>query len=120
MRTQILCLVTTNMFEEDIRTMAVVRWDPFRDLSLLQDRMNRLFDDAGRSTWRPDEAAATTTWSPPVDIFETGGEIVVNAELPGMDRKDIGLNLEKNVLTLRGERRFSKETKDENYHRIER
>ena len=99
--------------------MAVVRWDPFRDLSMLQDRMNRLFDDAGR-TWRPDEPAPTTSWSPAVDIFETEGEIVVKAELPGMDRKDITLNLENNVLTLRGERRFQKETKDENYHRIER
>ena len=83
--------------------MAVVRWDPFRDLSMLQDRMNRLFDDAGR-TWRADEPASTTTWSPAVDIFETEGEIVVKAELPGMDRKDITLHLENNVLTLRGER----------------
>ena len=99
--------------------MAVVRWDPFRDLGLLQDRMNRLFDDAGR-TWRSDEPAATTSWSPAVDIFETDGEIVVKAEVPGMDRKDITLHLEKNVLTLKGERRFEKETKDENYHRIER
>jgi HSP20 family protein len=99
--------------------MAVVRWDPFRDLSMLQDRMNRLFDNAGR-TWQPDEASATTTWSPAVDIFETEGEIVVKAELPGMDRKDITLHLENNVLTLKGERRFEKDTKDENYHRIER
>ena len=99
--------------------MAVVRWDPFRDLGLLQDRMNRMFDDAGRG-WRNDEPAATTTWSPSVDIFETEGEIVVKAELPGMERKDITLHLENNVLTLRGERKFEKETKDENYHRIER
>ena len=99
--------------------MGVVRWDPFRDLGMLQDRMNRLFEDAGR-TWRTDEPAATTTWSPSVDIFETEGEIVVKAELPGMDRKDIQLNLENNVLSLRGERKFTKETKDENYHRIER
>jgi len=99
--------------------MAVVRWDPFRDLSLLQDRMNRLFDDAGR-TWRPDEPAATTSWSPAVDIYETEGEIVVKAELPGLDRKAITLHLENNVLTLRGERKFQKETKEENYHRIER
>ena len=99
--------------------MAVVRWDPFRDLNMLQDRMNRLFDDTGR-TWRPDEPAATTTWSPAVDIFETEGEIVVKAELPGMERNDIGVNLEKNVLTVKGERRFTKETKDDNYHRIER
>jgi HSP20 family protein len=99
--------------------MAVVRWDPFRDLGLLQDRMNRLFDDAGRG-WRAEEPAATTSWSPSVDIFETEGEIVVKAELPGMDRKDIALHLENNVLSLRGERRFVKETKEENYHRIER
>ena len=81
--------------------------------------MNRLFDDAGRG-WRADEPAATTTWSPAVDIFETEGEIVVKAELPGMERKDITLHLENNVLSLRGERKFEKETKDENYHRIER
>ena len=99
--------------------MAVVRWDPFRDLGLLQDRMNRMFDDAGRG-WRSDEPAATTSWSPQVDIFETEGEIVVKAELPGMKREDITLHLEKNVLTLRGERKFQKETKEENYHRIER
>lgn len=99
--------------------MAVVRWDPFRDLNTLQDRMNRLFDDAGR-TWRTDEPSATTAWSPAVDIFETEGEIIVKAEVPGMERKDITLHLENNVLTLKGERRFEKETKDENYHRIER
>src|SRR5215813_6336976 len=99
--------------------MAISRWDPFRDLSLLQDRMNRLFNDAGR-TWRPDEPSATTTWSPAVDIFETENEIMVQAELPGVDRKDITLHLENNVLTLKGERRFEKETKQENYHRIER
>jgi HSP20 family protein len=99
--------------------MAISRWDPFRDLGVLQERMNRLFDDAGRG-YRGDEPAATTTWSPAVDIFETEGEIVVKAELPGIDRKDITLHLEKNVLTLKGERRFEKETKEENYHRIER
>jgi len=99
--------------------MAVVRWDPFRDLNLLQDRMNRLFDDAGRG-WRADEPAATTTWRPAVDIFETEGENIVKAELPCIERKDITLHLENNVLSLRGERKFEKETKDENYHRIER
>ena len=100
--------------------MAVVRWDPFRDLNLLQDRMNRLFEDAGRGAWRSEEPVATTTWSPAVDIFETDGDIVVKAELPGMERKDIVLHLENNVLSLKGERRFEKETKEENYHRVER
>jgi len=78
-----------------------------------------MFEDAGRG-WRGDEPSSTTTWSPAVDIYETESEITVHAELPGVDRKDIGLNLEKNVLTLKGERRFEKETKQENYHRIER
>jgi HSP20 family protein len=86
---------------------------------MLQERMNRLFDDASRG-WRTDEPVATTTWSPAIDIFETENEIVVKAELPGVDRKDISVHLENGVLTLRGERRFEKETKDENYHRIER
>ena|SRR5687768_3221516 len=99
--------------------MAVSRWDPFRDLSVLQERMNRLFEDAGRG-YRGDEAAATTTWSPAVDIFETETEIMVKAELPGIERKDIALNLDNNVLTLKGERKFEKETRQENYHRIER
>jgi HSP20 family protein len=99
--------------------MPVSRWDPFRDLSVLQERMNRLFEDAGRG-YRGDEAAATTTWSPAVDIYETENEIMVKAELPGIDRKDIVLNLENNVLTLKGERKFEKETRQENYHRIER
>jgi len=99
--------------------MAITRWDPLRELSMMQDRMNRMFDDAGRG-WRTDEPSSTTTWSPAVDIYETENEITVHAELPGVERKDIGLNLEKNVLTLKGERRFEKETKQENYHRIER
>ena len=99
--------------------MAVIRWDPFRDLNTLQDRMNHLFEQANRG-WRSDEESATTAWSPSVDIFETEGEIIVQAEVPGMDRKDIELSLENNVLTLKGDRKFQKETKDENHHRIER
>jgi len=96
--------------------MSLTRWDPFRDL---QERMNRMFEDTGRG-WRSEEPSSTTTWSPAVDIYETDHEILVQAELPGVDRKDISLHLEKNVLTLKGERRFEKETKQENYHRIER
>ena len=99
--------------------MAVIRWDPFRDLNMLQDRMNRLFEDAGRGM-STEEPASTTIWSPAVDIYETEGEIVVQAELPGMDRKDITLHLENNVLTIRGDRKFQKETREDNYHRIER
>ncbi len=100
--------------------MAITRWDPFRDLSILQERMNRVFEDAAVRGWKSDEPSATTSWSPAVDIYETDSEIMVQAELPGIDRKDIALQLENNVLTLKGDRRFEKETKQENYHRIER
>jgi HSP20 family protein len=100
--------------------MAVTRWDPFRDLNILQERMNRAFEDAAGRRWKGDEPAATTSWSPAVDIYETDREILVQAELPGIDRKDIALQVENNVLTLKGDRRFEKETNQENYHRIER
>ncbi len=99
--------------------MAVIRWDPFRDLNTLQDRMNRLFEEANRG-WKADEPSSTTSWSPAVDIYETDADIIVKAEVPGMDQKHIDLSLENNVLTLKGNRQFDKEAKDENYHRIER
>ena len=99
--------------------MAVIRWDPFRDLNTLQDRMNRMFEDANRGG-RPDDPVSTTSWSPSVDIFETENSITVKAEVPGVKQDDIELSLENNVLTLKGERRFEKDTNDENYHRIER
>ncbi len=100
--------------------MAIVRWDPFRDLMSLQDRMNRLFDESvGR--WRSsDEEMDKGIWSPAVDIYETEHDIVLKAELPEVNQKDIDIRLENNTLTLRGERKFEKETKEENYHRVER
>jgi HSP20 family protein len=67
--------------------------------------------------WEP---GSTTAWNPAVDIFENEHEIVIKAELPGMEAKDIEVRMEKNVLTIKGERRFEKEAKEENYHRIER
>lgn len=100
--------------------MAITRWDSFREFSILQERMNRAFEDAAVRSWKNDEPSATTSWSPAVDIYETDSEIMVQAELPGVDRKDIALQLENNVLTLKGDRRFEKETNQDNYHRIER
>jgi HSP20 family protein len=70
--------------------------------------MNRVFEDAAVRGWKNDEPSATTSWSPAVDIYETDSEIMVQAELPGVDRKDIALQLENNVLTLKGDRRFGK------------
>ena len=101
--------------------MAIVRWDPFRDLMTIQERMNRLFDQTLSKTRGDDEEGLTaSTWSPPVDIFETADSIVLKAELPGVTRENIDIQVRDNALTLKGERRFEREVKDENYLRIER
>jgi HSP20 family protein len=102
--------------------MAIVRWEPFRDLVSIQDRMNRIFDDAfrGTRTGGEDDWALGGTWAPAVDIFEQDGSIVLKAELPGVDPKDVDVRVENNVLTLRGERKFESEVKREQYHRVER
>jgi HSP20 family protein len=100
--------------------MPVTRWDPFRDLLGLQDRMNRLFEESVRNVRQGDEALSTSVWTPPVDIYETENEVIVKAELPEVTQKDIEIQVENNTLTLRGERKFDKELKQENFHRIER
>jgi len=99
--------------------MTPIRWDPFKNLVTLQERMNRLFDESmqrGRET----EPFGGGSWAPPVDIYETDGEVVLVAELPGMDEKDIDIEVKENVLTLKGERRMEKSVKEEGYHRVER
>ena len=100
--------------------MTLARWDPFRDLVALQDRMNRLFDESVRNVRTGDEALSSATWSPAVDIYETANEVVVKAELPEVNQSDIDIQVENNTLTLRGERKLDKETKQENFHRIDR
>ena len=99
--------------------MAIIRWDPFREMVTLREKMNRLFEDAVTGQ-QEDRELASSTWSPAVDIYETEHDIVLTAELPGIEDKDIAVKLEDNTLTLKGERQFEKETKEENYHRIER
>ena len=103
--------------------MAIVRWEPFRDLVGLQDRMNRLFDESFRGLGRSgseDDWALGGTWAPAVDIYHHDGSIVLKAEVPGMDPKDVDIRVENNVLTLRGERKLDSDVKKENYHRVER
>jgi HSP20 family protein len=99
--------------------MAVVKWDPFRDLISIQDRMNKLFEQT-LSRSRAEEGIAATTWTPAVDIYETPETIVMKAELPGLTRDDLDIQIRDNTLTLRGERRFAKDVQEENYLRIER
>jgi HSP20 family protein len=101
--------------------MAVVRWEPFRDLLTLQERMNRMFNDSyrGRES-SEDDWALGGSWAPAVDIYEHEGNIVLTAELPGVDPKDVDVRVENNVLTLRGERKWSNDVQRESYHRVER
>lgn len=98
--------------------MSMVRFDPFRDLAVLQDRMNRLFNDAVR---RDDDVLGTRgNWVPAVDVYEQDGALVMKAELPDMKREDIDVSVENSTLTLRGERKFEDEVKQDSFHRIER
>jgi HSP20 family protein len=99
--------------------MAMTRFDPFRDLAVLQDRMNRLFNDTyGRN--REDDLMSRGSWTPAVDIYEIDGALVLKAELPDLRREDIDVSVENNTLTIRGERTLDSEIKQENFHRIER
>lgn len=99
--------------------MAIIRWDPFRDLITIREKMNRLFEEAVTSRGE-EKDMVSSSWTPHVDIYETEHELVLSAELPGIEEKDIEIKLEDNTLTLKGDRNFEKETKEENYHRIER
>ena len=101
--------------------MAIVRFEPFRDLLTIQDRMSRLFNEAFHGApGADDDWALGGSWAPAVDILEQEGNIVLKAELPGVDPKDVDIRVENNTLTLRGERRFDNEAKREDYHRVER
>jgi HSP20 family protein len=98
--------------------MNMVRWNPFRDMSILQNQMNRLFENA-LQTW-PSDSDTTNGWAPAADIYETDNDLVVRADLPGVDPKEIEVRVENNVLMIRGERRFEQKDDRENFHRVER
>ena len=99
--------------------MAIVRWEPYRDLVTAQRDFDRLFRDAF-SSQRGETELSTRSWAPPVDIYETEDAIVLKAELPGVDPKYVEVRVEDNTLFLKGERKFEKEVKEQNYHRVER
>ena len=99
--------------------MAIVRWDPFRELNAVQERVNRLFSDVYRAA--DDDVMRRGVWAPPVDIFESGNhELVIKTELPDMKKDDIEITVENNTLTLRGEKKMDSEIREEHCHRIER
>jgi len=99
--------------------MTIVRYDPFRDLRSLQEEVNRLFSSNLTPSFG-EEGIGRGAWNPNVDIYENKDQIVLEAELPGMNREDFELTVENNVITLRGERRFEKKDDADNYHRVER
>jgi HSP20 family protein len=99
--------------------MAIVRFDPFRDLASMQDRINRIFGEAYLNN--DDDVLNRGDWRPPVDIYENEKhEIVLRAELPGLKKEDLDIRVENNTLTLRGERKRDTQVKQESYHRVER
>jgi len=99
--------------------MTLVRWTPFQDLLAVQNRVNRLFNDAyGR---QDDDVMTRGVWIPPVDIYENGAhELVLKAELPAMTRDEIQVTVENGTLRLHGEKKLDHEVKEDQYHRVER
>ncbi len=100
----------------------LTRWEPLREFSTMQDRMNRmnrLFRES-YSPEGPEEALTTTSFAPPVDIYEDEHNITLKLEVPGIDEKDIDVRIDNNTLTVHGERKMEKEEKEENFHRVER
>ena len=100
--------------------MAVTRWDPFREVASLQNRMNSLFQDFSRTQGGDSELPLTAGFVPPVDVYEDDQKIVLKLEVPGVKENELDIRLENHTLTVRGERKFEKEEKEENFHRIER
>ena len=98
--------------------MTVVKWEPFRDLMAMQDRMTRLIDETLSRIWKEDMAQGV--WSPSVDILERGDEVVLKVDLPGVSQNEIDIRVEEGTLTIQGERKFVKESSEENYVQIER
>jgi HSP20 family protein len=100
--------------------VAIVRWEPFRELSSLQTEMNRLFNAAFGDMPNAGTAGSTRRWMPAMDLLETDEDFVLRADLPGMSEADVNIELEDNVLTLSGERKAEHEEKREGFYRVER
>lgn len=100
--------------------MALIRWDPFREMSSLQERMNRLMSDFRTRSPFGEEEMAQGAWIPAVDIYETKESIILNVELPGVTKEDIALEVKDSTLTIKGEKKLEKNVKEESFHRMER
>jgi HSP20 family protein len=100
--------------------MALAKWDPFKEVTTLQERINRLFEDAFPRTREREEDLSPGVWRPAVDIYEGETAVVLKAELPGIKKGDVSVEVKDNVLTIKGERKAESEIKEEKYYRRER
>ena len=100
--------------------MALVKWDPFRDVAELQNRINRMFDDSFGPSRDRDDEMNMCAWRPAVDIYETETGVILAVELPGVGKENVAVEVKDNILTLKGERLSKPEIKEENYYRQER
>jgi HSP20 family protein len=100
--------------------MALARWTPRGNLQSFQDEMNRMFEQFFRGGTGEEAGWGVRTWAPPVDIYETDDALILKAELPGVSKDDVSIEIHQNTLILRGQRKHDAEVKEEQYHRIER
>jgi HSP20 family protein len=100
--------------------MNLVKWNPWKEMSVLQNRMNRLFNEPFLRSDREDDELSVGAWYPAVDMFDNDDKIVIKAELPGMKKNHFSVDVKDRVLTLSGERNYDNEVKEENYYRRER
>jgi HSP20 family protein len=100
--------------------MAIVKWDPMRDLMILRDRMNRLFEENLQRSGFSTADYSVADWVPPMDIFETPTEIHIQAELPGVNRDTVRIDFDGGEITISGERKFQTNVEEENFIRLER
>jgi HSP20 family protein len=96
--------------------MAISRWYPIREVASLQDRVNSLFQDFAGDN----QAVTAAAFAPAVDVYENGEKVVLKLDVPGIKEEDLDIRVENQTLSVRGERKFEKEEKEENFHRIER
>lgn len=100
--------------------MTIVRWDPFGNVTALQNRINRMFDEAFSRSGDLEEGVSKGSWKPPVDIYEIEDGILVKVELPGVSKDNVAVEVKENVLSIRGERRDDADIAEERYYRKER
>jgi HSP20 family protein len=105
---------------EEINIMSIVRWDPFRELEDMSNRLNRVFGRFPLTREMDKDTMVAFDWAPSVDISESSEEFVIKAEIPGVNKDDVKVSIDDGVVSIQGERKQEKEEKDKKFHRVER